>query len=162
MKYFLFIHLIIFASCYSKKPEKTGMEGKTLPPFTLLLPDSVTKFDTKNIPKLNPIVLVLFGPNCPYSKLQAEEIISNINGLKDIQFYFFTNSPFVQMKQFYLKYNLSKYPNITIGIDPQDFYGQYIGAKGVPYVSIYNKNKILIKAFSGRVKANQIKEIVEN
>ena len=154
--------LILLTSCYGKKPEKTGMEGKPLPSFTVLLSDSTTRFDTKDIPLDKPVVLFLFGPHCPHSKAQIEEIIANINKLKGIRFYLFTPYPFVQMKQFYKEYQLGNYSNITVGVDMQNFFSQYIGAPGVPFLAIYDKKKLLNKAFLGKTVAKQIKEIAEN
>ena len=67
MKYLsLTIIIAIFSGCYSTEPEKTGLEGKIMPSFKLLLEDSITYVDTKNIPIGKPVVLFYYGPHCPY------------------------------------------------------------------------------------------------
>jgi thiol-disulfide isomerase/thioredoxin len=152
---------IYLTGCFSKQPEKTGHEGKPLPSFKLLLLDSTTYFDTKDIPKDKPVVLFYFGPHCPYSRAQMEEIIEDINILKDIRFYFFTTWSFAEMKAFYKHYQLNKYSNIIMGQDYMNFFVEYFEAQGVPYMAIYGKDKILRKAFIGRIFGKQIKEVTE-
>jgi hypothetical protein len=162
MKYLAIFLIYLLFGCQGNKPEKTGMEGKPLPSFALLLADSTTIFNTANIPISTNTVFVIFGPQCPYSQSQIEEITTNIDNLKDIQFYFFTPYPFSQMKRFYEENNLRQYSNIIVGYDTSNYYSPYIGARGVPYITIYDKNKLLNKAFVGKVSAAQIKEIVNN
>lgn len=163
MKNALFCLVIItLAGCFGKEPEITGHEGKSLPSFKLLLEDSATYFDTKNIPNGNPVVLFYFGPHCPYSKSQMEEIINNMESLKDVRFYVFTTWPFEQLKQFDSFYQLRKYPNIVTGIDFTNFFFNYFGAQGVPYIAIYGKDKKLRKAFIGKVNGKQIKDVAKN
>jgi hypothetical protein len=153
---------LYLAGCYSKQPEKTGLEGKPLPSFKLLLTDSTTYFDTKEITKGKPVALFLFGPHCPYSKAQMEEIIEDMDILKDIHFYIFTNWSFPEMKAFYSHYQVNKYPNITMGQDYKNFFVDHFEAKGVPYMAIYGKDLKLRKAFVGKIFGSQIKEIAED
>lgn len=153
---FLFV---VLAGCFGKEPEKTGMEGKPLPSFKLFLADSLTYFDTKNISNDKPIVLFYFGPHCPYSKAQMEEIVTNMQSLSDIHFVVFTTWSFQEMKKFYKDYGLNKYPEITSGVDYTNFFADYIGAPGVPYTAIYGKDKKLKKAFVGKINSGQIKSV---
>jgi thiol-disulfide isomerase/thioredoxin len=157
MKYIISVSLLLaLYGCFGRKPKKTGMEGKSLPSFSLLLPDSITYLNTSNIKEGTPTVLFLFGPNCPYSKAQMKEIIEDMDGLKNINFYLITNYPFHDMKRFYYEYNLSKYSNITIGRDTAYFFTDYLKIPGVPYMAIYGKDKKLIKTFTGKIYSNQI------
>ena len=159
MKYITLIFLIFLLSCYSKNAEKTNLKGKTLPSFNLLLTDSITYFNTNSIHIGKPVVLFYFGPHCPYSRAQMEEIIKNIYVLKDIQFYVFTTWSFSEMKSFYENYKLNKYSNITVGVDYANFFAKYFKAQGVPYMAIYGKDKKLKEAFIGEVYSTQIKEV---
>lgn len=147
--------------CYSREPVKTGLEEKPLPSFDLFLADSTTYFNTNSIPAGKPVVLLFFGPHCPYSQIQIEEIVKDMNILKNIRFYLLTTVQFEEMKRFYLEYQLHKYPNITVGIDYTNFFGDYFKAKGVPYTAIYGKEKKLKKAFSGAIHSKQIKGVAE-
>ena len=117
--------VITLAGCFGKEPEKTGNEGKALPSFKIILQDSTTYFDTKDIPEGKPVVLFLFGPHCPYSRAQMEEILYNMKTLKDIQFYVLTTWSFSDLNKAYNYYQLKKYPNIVAGIDYSNFIKKY-------------------------------------
>lgn len=163
MKPILILFLLAtLTGCYSKDPEQTGLEGKPLPAFVLLLADSITHFDTGNIPVGKPVVLFFFSPECPYCLAQVDDIIENIQPLKDIQFYIFTDRPFAEMQRFYSHYQLNKYPNIKVGTDYSHFFAGYFKVKAVPYLAIYGKEKRLNKAFMGKIYSKQIKEVAED
>jgi len=160
MKYISALFLLIYlCACKEQPPLKTGLEGKLLPSFNLLLNDSATYFNTGNIPTGKPIVLFYFSPKCPYCRTEMNEIIENINRLSNIHFYLITRFPFSEMKQFYTEYKLSQYSNITIGYDSKYFFGNYFQTPGVPYMAIYGLDKRLKKAYIGLVKSSDIKEV---
>lgn len=150
--------MFVITSCYSKEPEKTGLEGNSMPEFKLLLVDSTSYLDTKEIVPGKPVILLFYGPHCPYSRHQVEEIISNIDNLKDFQLYVITNWPFADMKMFYNHYHLHRYSNIIAGFDYSNYFPNYFGVKGVPYIAIYGKDKKLNKAFAGFTNIGLIKK----
>lgn len=150
------------AGCYDgRAPLKTGLEGQIMPSIDLFLADSSTYFNTSNIAAGKASVLLFVDPHCPYSQLQMEEIIKDINILNNTTFYVFTTTRFEEMKSFYRKYQLDKYPNITMGIDYTSFFGSYFKVPGVPSMAIYGKEKKLKEVFSGTVQAKQIKRVIE-
>jgi thiol-disulfide isomerase/thioredoxin len=152
----------LFAGCIERNSEKTGLEGTPLPSFDLLLTDSSTLFNTESIPKGKPTVLFYFAPRCPYSRAQMETIIEDMDMLRGLQFYIFTNVSFKEMKAFSEHYNLNKYPNVIVGQDRKHFFADYFKTPGVPYIAIYNRDKSLNKAFIGKIYSNLIKRVAEN
>lgn len=162
MKRLPLLLLIGLTSCFSRDPEKTGLEGKPIPSFSLLLADSTSYLNTQNIPSGKPVVFFLFGPHCTYSHAQMDEIIKYMSILKDIRFYLLTTAPFGEMKEFYNHYQLNKYSNITAGIDYTNFFGDYFEARGVPYLAIYRKDKRLHEAFIGKIDGRQIRDSAED
>jgi thiol-disulfide isomerase/thioredoxin len=157
----LLIILVGLAGCFNRDPEKTGLEGKMIPSFSFLLSDSTSYLNTQHIPSDKPVVFFDFGPNCSYSRAQMEEIIEDMGTLKDIRFYLLTAFPFSEMKAFYTHYQLDKYPNITVGVDSNNFFNDYFEIRGVPYLAIYGKDHKLNAAFIGKVPVRQIREIAE-
>jgi len=154
--------LICLCGCNEQPPLKTGLEGKPLPSFNLLLNDGVTYFNTGNIPAGKPVVLFYFSPECPYCRAQMTNIINDISSLQNVRFYVFTNYPFSELRSFYKHYQLQKYQNIVVGVDYANFFGDYFKIQVVPYTAIYSKDNKLNKAFIGNIPVKQIKEIVEN
>jgi thiol-disulfide isomerase/thioredoxin len=161
MKYFKYILIIGFISgCMNQKnPEKTGLEGKPLPQFNVLLMDSITNFNTKDIPTNKPVVIFLFSPYCPFCKAETKEVIENMSNLKDIHFYMLSGFPFSSLKKYYTDFHLEKYPNITVGRDSALFYKKYVKSIGIPYLAFYGKDKRLKQGLLGRVSAQKIKNI---
>lgn len=154
--------LIVLAGlygCASRHKEKTGLEGKPLPSFSLFLSDSSTHFNTASIPSGEPIVLFFFGPYCPYSRAQMAEITANMKTFSNVRFYVFTTAQFPDMKSFYKDYELQKYSNVTVGIDYTDFFGTYFKATGVPYLAIYDGQKKLKEVLIGKSDASVLKQI---
>jgi thiol-disulfide isomerase/thioredoxin len=157
MKQIITITLLgLLAACYSREPEKTGLEGKPFPSFSLLLSDSSTLYQTPAEPDGKPVAVLYYGTQCPYSRAQIKEITEDMGRLKDIQFYFVTTSPLAAMKQLEEEYELKKFPNIVSGRDTTRFVPNYYELVGVPYIAIYNKDKKLNKAYYGEVYSNQI------
>src|SRR5882757_7748196 len=155
--------LLLLASlsgCFSTPDkEKTGLEGKPLPSFDLLLTDSVSHFNTNRIPPGEPVVLFYFGPHCPYSRAQMEDIVDNIKTLGNIRFYVFTSGPFQELKGFYDHYGLKNYPNVTVGQDYAYYFSGYFKTNIVPYLAVYDRHKQLKQALIGKTDIGIIKDI---
>lgn len=160
MKYSIILASVLLVSCLSKAPEITGLEGKMLPDFSLQMPDSTSWINTKDITTGQPTVFFLFSSHCPYCKSQLTKIEDNIASLKDISIYMVTDEPFDQLKQFYEVNQLSRYPSIKVGRDTSGFFGEYIGAKGIPFLALYDKDKRLERAFAGPTSPGLIRSIL--
>lgn len=155
----LFSVLILLIACYGKNPPvNTGKEGQTFPVFSMQLSDSLQYFNTGAVPAGKPSALFYFGPHCPYSRAQMQEIIDDMDRVKDINFYLVTNFPLQDMNNFIQEFGLSKYPNVKVGRDTSIFVSNYYEVTGVPFMAVYNKEKKLTKAFLGEVFSREILE----
>jgi hypothetical protein len=155
---FLFPFLV---SCYGVTPEKTGLERKPLPSFSLLLTDSSTWVHNSNISTGKPFGIFIFSPFCPHCRAQTEEIIDNIQELKNVPLYFVSSFPLPLLKNYYQEYHLAKYPNIFLGRDTGNVIASYFDIPGIPYMAICGKDHKLKKSFLGKVSSDQIKQVAE-
>jgi len=137
-------------------PKITGKEGMSIPPFTILLADSSIIDTIVTYSPNKSTVLFYFSPYCPFCQAEIKEITSNMQKLKDIQFFLLTPFSFNEMKTFYKENELRKYDNIKTGIDMTYFLSSYFKINTVPFVAIYDKNDKLKAAFAGGISANQI------
>jgi len=135
-------------------------DGELLPSFSLLLADGVTKLNTATIPPGSPVVLVLFSPDCPYCLAEIDSIVGQIRGLADIRFFFVTPCPMREIQAFSRQYYLDSYPNIVVGMDPNNFLLRFSRTKVIPYTAIYDEDKRLKEAVFGQTDAQKIKEII--
>lgn len=136
---------------------KTGMEGRLLPSFDLLLPDSVTKFTTADIPTGKPFIVIGFSPWCTHCQAETRDIVAHIEQFKNVNIYYVTPFPFWQMKTFYKVFHLEKYPNITMGKEiTKDVFLSYFKAAGVPYTAVFDAQKRLKSAFTSQVNTEKL------
>lgn len=159
---FLLAVTIYLVACSGKASVKTGLEGKLLPAFNILLPDSTTYFNIASVSAEKPVVLFYLSPQCPYCRAQLKDIIDHINELKGVQFYLVTSFPVSEMRQFSNEYKLDRYPNIIIGKDSADVIANYFEAIYVPYTAIFGKDRKLRKTYEGRIYSRQIKSVIED
>ena len=87
----------------------------TIPAFNVLAIDSVTLFNTYNIPKGRPCVLMFFDPDCKHCKATTKQLTEKMDSLKDVDFYMFSARHDMEMiRGFYKKYHLDSYSNIKV------------------------------------------------
>ena len=156
--------ILLMAGCKHRVyyfPPLTGFEGKTMPNVRFLLPDSLTYFTTQRIPEGKSTVIFYFSPDCPLCRAQMTEMTKNIGQLKDTKLLVLTFARFNAFKSFYEEFKVRQYPNITAGQDYTDSIGHYFKLKGVPFTAVYNGQKKLSRAFTGRTSVAQIKAAAE-
>jgi hypothetical protein len=157
---FLLVGWTLFTAFSRPATIKSGMEGRLLPSFELLLPDSSTHLNTADIPVGKPLVFIGFSPICTHCMQETKEIISHIDQLKETQIYFVTTFPFKDMKVYYQYFKMAKYANITMGNDLKDYFLPYFKASGVPYTVVFDSKKRLKQVMSDRFDADELVKAV--
>ncbi|SEW53926.1 TlpA family protein disulfide reductase [Chitinophaga arvensicola] len=142
-------------------PIYSGREGQLFPDVDLLMVDSVTHMNIKDIPSGKPTVLFYFGPYCPYCQAEIENITKHIESLQNVQIYLLTAYSYAEMKSFYDRNMLSRYDNIKIGIDYKYKFGRYFNTSVVPCTAIYSSKGKLNSVYLGPLKYDQIKVVSE-
>jgi thiol-disulfide isomerase/thioredoxin len=138
---------------------KTGMEGRLLPSFDLLLADSVTHLNTADIPTGQPFIVIGFSPWCVHCQGETRDIIKHIQQFKNTRIYYVTNYPFGDMKTFYRYFKLARYPNITMGRDLKDYFFPYFKVNGVPYTVIFDSKKRLKQIVTGEADGGKLAKL---
>ena len=122
----------------------------------LLMEDSSTIFDTKNINEGTPSILLYFSPDCEHCQREIEDIIQNIQSFKSIKFYLITIDPLERLLVFDRHYSLSKTPNLILGRDYEfSFCTNYPGAEP-PYLVIFDRQRKQRFIISGETNSKQI------
>jgi hypothetical protein len=130
----------------------------TLPAFNIRLMDSVTIFNTYNIPEGKPIALMLFSPDCSHCKRTIKALIKGMDSIENIQFYLVTSfHDYAGIREFYEKHHLSRYDNIkVVGRDYEFFYFSFYKTKFVPDIALYDAHKKLVKLIEGETTASEV------
>ena len=129
---------------------------ESMPDFELLLPDSTTILNTRNIPKDKISILIHFESDCLECQAQTSDILKNMDSLKSIQFYFLTTERFQRLSVFNKHYKIVNYPNIIAGQDFEKFFPKFIQIPSTPLLAVYDKNKKLRMVFNGRINAQEL------
>src|SRR5690349_12049307 len=106
---FLGLHLAAQQNDVSQPPYR---RFPTLPPVQLLMSDSTTLFTKADFKKGEPLLLILFSPECEHCQHEAEELVKYKDSLKNIQIVMATMFPLWKMKEFATKYKLDQMPNV--------------------------------------------------
>ena len=157
MKTFILLPLFLFAglSCFSQKDSTIAPPFKrfpTVPPLRLLKVDSTTYFTKNDLKKNEPVLIILFNPDCDHCKHEIEAILNHIDEFKGIQIVMSTMMPFDLMKSFYEKYDLQKFDNIVVGKDVQYILPSFYQIRFMPYLAMYDKKGNLLTTVEGTMK----------
>ncbi len=135
---------------YMKYPE--------LPAFNVRMMDSVTIFNTFNIPSGQPTVIFFFEPTCKHCHDVTTELLAHMDSLKNIQFYFITPSnDFPAIRQFAKEFKMDNYTNIKlVGRDFEFFFIDYYAVNSFPDLALYDDQKKIIHLFEGRATVKDL------
>ncbi|HET9825752.1 MAG TPA: thioredoxin [Chitinophagaceae bacterium] len=128
----------------------------TVPPFKLLKIDSTSYFTKNDLKKNKPVLIILFNPDCDHCKHEIEDILKNMDDLKNVQIVLSTMMPFSLMKSFYEKYSLERFDNITVGQDFQYLLPTFYQIHFMPYLAMYDKKGNLVTTFEGTMKIQDL------
>jgi thiol-disulfide isomerase/thioredoxin len=154
--------LLSLSGCFQYPPPKTGLEGKRLPSFSILLADSNNNLNTDSIGFGKPFVIIYFKPDCAHCRAQINDIIKHEKELNDTKFYLLTNYPYKEFKKFFFEFHLNEHRNIVTGIDNNSFFSNYLYITTVPYFAFYDKEKRLKQITVGKVKYKELKNYCDN
>jgi len=153
---FLLVGWTIVAAFSVPAKTKTGMEGRLLPSFNILLPDSLSRFDTKTISDGRPFVIFEFSPTCKHCQAETKDILQHMALLGNIKIYYVTSDPFSEMKIFYRYFRLQNYPNIVMGRDETFAFAKYFKIRHIPYAAIFDSHRRLKEVFPYQTTAQEI------
>ena len=129
-----------------------------IPVFTIMTAPDSLKFTKENMQKSKPTVIMLFSPDCSHCKLATEDILKHIDLFKNAQIIMVSSLDFSNIKKFYKEFNMSGFPNITVGRDGSYTLGTFYKLKTYPTLFVYDKKGEFVKTFSGDIKMQEVAE----
>jgi hypothetical protein len=134
--------------------------GSPLPPLNLIMMDSsvITNKDVKNNANL---FVMIFNPTCGHCEAQTETFKSNISLFKKTKL-LLVATPMMKpyLPTFNANHKMSDFPTIQYGIDSATSARLFI-YQSLPQINIYDKDRKLIKIFSGNVVIDSLKEYIQ-
>jgi thioredoxin-related protein len=148
LSFFLLVNLVAQSQSPAEAPYK---QFPTVPPFKLLLTDSLTQYGKEDLPKRKATLIMLFSPECDHCRHQTDSILANIKSFKNIQIVMASVLPFDYIRRFYAEYKLDQYPNIVVGRDSQFLLPGFFQSHSLPVLGLYDKKKNLIEVMEGTI-----------
>ncbi|OCX51242.1 hypothetical protein BEL04_18830 [Mucilaginibacter sp. PPCGB 2223] len=140
-----------------------------IPPYKILTKDSA--FVTPaNLKKGKPVMIVYFSPDCTHCQHFTEELKSRMDAEKkkgtsifrNTQIVMITFTAVLNMKLFYIDYELAKYPNIIMGTEGTTYTVlRYYSVKTTPYIAVYGKNGKLVQGFEKIPKLDDLEATIK-
>jgi thiol-disulfide isomerase/thioredoxin len=161
--YFTLFVIIVSSICLQAQSpidnRPTYIKNPALPSFKLILTDS-SLFTEKLIPKAEYTCIVYFSPDCGHCQYEADQMIRNMDSLKQVQFVWVSYRDFNDIKAFGRKYQFDLYPNIILGRDPEYTIPAFFQVKFTPFVALYDHNKQFLKAWETGVEMPELLQFI--
>lgn len=136
--------------------------GAKMPPLRLV--NFTTKRSYTNADFANDANLFLmeFNPTCGHCQDEALLIEKNLELFSKTKIVFLAAPNMGEMFDVFENVTkVSQYPKIHVGLDSSDFITKTFRYEGLPQISIYNKERKLIKVFNGDTPIDSLKKYIE-
>jgi thiol-disulfide isomerase/thioredoxin len=168
MKKLFFLLVILSSTLFvhaQTQKEKTYpyQKDSTLPSFSMLQTDSSTWFNSNELPKGKPVVIVYFNPECGHCQLTAHEFMEKKEEFKDAFFVWITyRATMDEIKQFGNDAKMFDAANIRLGKEMQYSIVPYYGVHYTPYIAVYNDKGKLLQTYDGGTDPDTIYRLLYN
>lgn len=142
------------------KPVTTGLEGKQMPGFSLLLTDSTRYFSSTQLYNGKPTVLFYFSPTCPYCRIQTRRLVEDAKKLSGLNIVFVGTKGPAELNSFVSNFRLAELTNVQVGTDTGYIIGNYFRNDKIPALALYDKDQKLSTFYLGVVKTQTLTELL--
>ena len=113
--------------------------AQSIPPFKMQLTNGKT-FDTKDLPKGKPVVIIYFAPDCEHCQTLMNAVFKQINNFKKVEMVMVTFKPPNEVADFEKNYKTKQYSNILVGTEvPVFFFRKYYNLLNTPFTVLFDK-----------------------
>jgi thiol-disulfide isomerase/thioredoxin len=130
----------------------------TIPQFTVFKAPDSTSFTRDDLKRNEPVVFMIFSPDCEHCQHETEKLLANINKFNKAQIVMVTYLPYDEMMVFYKNYKIADYPQITMARDTKFFFPVFFKIRNLPSIFVYDKKGNFKKNFEGSVNTDLISD----
>jgi thiol-disulfide isomerase/thioredoxin len=131
-------------------------KNKNLPAFRLVVIKDSTFFTDSNLVKNKTTVFMLFNPECEHCQDQFKMLVTIPELKKNAQIILASTEQWEKMAAFYLKYEVAKYPFITLCKDYKFTFGSFFRPHTIPVIAVYDKQGKFVFIKQGQVKKKEL------
>ncbi len=148
----------------SAQTDLTAAAAKSIeqaPVFKIIrVPDS-TVFESIQLKKNKPFVLMFFSPDCEHCQKETKELLAYKQELKGLQIIMVSPLSFDLIKNFYQDYGLASMQDVVVGQDANYALGSRYQLRTYPSIFVYDTKGKLAKAFVGNAGVPAILDAVK-
>jgi len=155
-KLLLYIAFVANFSCHPRKDQIYLKSISDLPEFTLSNVDGSGCLKSSDVRKGKSSIFIYFSPDCEHCQNVTKKIVSNIDRLRSCNIYWVSSDTTAAVKTFSTNNHLDMLSNVFVGMDNKySFYIKYL-PPGTPYIMVYNKERKLVRVYSGETDINSL------
>ncbi len=110
-----------------------------------------------------PLVVMMFNPTCGHCQEETIEMQKNIHIFKNTKVVLMANKVMRPYLPTFIKdYNLANSSTFFVGIDSLDFIKETFLYQMLPQVNVYNKQRKLVRTFTGGVSMDTLAKYLDN
>ena len=145
----------------STNSEDKFAERRQHPPQEII--NTIAKQQPEDGAALNsqPIILYFFGAGCGQCEKETQDMVDNMELLKNARILMITPSTAEEFQEFNKKFDLGQYPNVNVARDESKKVMLSYGVERVPHLFLYDKEHELVRAVSGKLKPQAIAEALQ-
>jgi len=156
LKKILFLSLLLVGYsavfCQADSTAPAYLKYPVIPQFTVYKAPDSAAFSRNNLQKSKPVVFMIFSPECEHCQRETDTLLAQIDKMKDAQIVMITYLPYAEMIEFYKKYNIAHYPQITMARDTKFFFPVFFKVRNLPSIYVYDKKGDFKRNFEGSVR----------
>lgn len=135
--------------------------GAPLPPLNITTRTG-EKYTEKDFKNHKNLLVMMFNPTCDHCQEETAILEKNIEQLKNTKLLLVAAPSMIEYLEFYNNVTrYSKYPDITVGVDSAGFIDKTFNYTSLPQINIYDKDRKLVKIFSGVTQFDAIEPYVK-
>jgi peroxiredoxin len=119
------------------------------------------RYTNKNLPQDKTTLFVYFNPLCDLCRKETEQILENLDYLKDVQVIMVSPTDVTEIERFVAEYKLKEISQITVLHDIDDTFYTDFGAIGYPNMYIYNAQHEMVAYFDKATGMDELKLALE-
>ena len=127
------------------------MLSPSIPAFTIMKAPDSSLFSQTDLHQKRPTIFFVFNPDCEYCQHETKDLLRNINKFRNAQIVMVSYMTFDMIADFYKKYKIANYPDITMGRDTEYKFLKFYKLKILPSTIVYDSNGKFKKIFRERV-----------
>jgi len=135
--------------------------SQTLPDFKMKMTNGKV-FSKADISHKKPTIIIYFAPDCEHCQVLVKQLFQNMNTFKNTDIVMVTFESLNDIAGFEKQYQISKYPNIKVGVEtPVFFFKNYYQLEHTPFTALFNKNGKLMVSYKDYTPVGELMKWVK-